>query len=330
MTSSQVTGTFSCFPDLPPEIRIMIWRECLPHRIHELDSDEFYDKGPGGFALTAGYLPRMSRVSRRGFLKSRQTLVYRNTRTRFWESRTILDGMIDPSRDIVHLNWVPWDEEYHDSGNFMQYLAWHAANSAQGGSIEYHSTFSEQVPFLNSISNLVILMRKIIIHATSEYGARMGLFGLLGDAPVQIIDISDEKRLKAYFDLAEDTQEKGHVIFAQDLHWKPSQVLEEEFERIIRLNYGYMQYRHGVAPMRGAIMFRLCTDMCNNSKDSEEGFRPFPGTLEPRKFHPIECFGLSYISRGRGGLHEGRGESCGGPSKPSYRVRGRLRNNIVA
>ncbi|KAJ5176146.1 uncharacterized protein N7482_002023 [Penicillium canariense] len=333
MASSTVIGAFPRFPDLPAEIRLMIWRECLPHRVHELDSDEFYATGPGGFARVCGLLmttqmnhrpPAISRVCRESrvvALQNRVRLPYEEMlEEAFWASETILDGMIDPSRDSVHLNWEPWDERFEGEGYYLDYLAWHAANS-QGGSVGYESIDHEDVAFLDSISNLVIVMRKIIIHATSEYGARTGLFGLLGDAPVQLVDLSNEKRLKAYFDLAEETQKKGHVTFAQDLHRKPCEVLEEEFQKIMGRKYqrpfglrpGEMPPK--LPPLRGAIMFRLCTDMCNNSEDAEEGFRPLPGTTW---IPPIQTQG-----RGRGGLR-------GGPIGSPFRMRGRLRNKIVA
>ncbi|KAJ5765057.1 hypothetical protein N7520_004616 [Penicillium odoratum] len=336
MASSQVISSFPRFTDLPAEIRIMIWRECLPYRVHELDSDDFYETGLGTglgeFPLVCGLLkttemnhrpPAISRVCRESRVvafENRVRLPYAELpEEAFWASPTRLDGMIDPSRDTVHLNWVPWDEILEDEGNYMQYLAWHAANS-RGGSLWYGSIFEDQSPFLESISNLVIIMRKIIIHATSEYGARTGLFGLLGDATVQLVDLSDEKRLKAYFDLAEETQKKGHVTFAQDLHRKPCEVLEEEFKRIMSHKCSLLG-REQLPPMRGAIMFRLCTDMCNNSEDAEAGFRPLPGT--------------TYIPpdrtqwRGARGARGGRG-GRGGRIKPPYRIRGRLRNKIVA
>ncbi|KAJ5642059.1 hypothetical protein N7490_006059 [Penicillium lividum] len=338
MASPQVISSFPRFMDLPAEIRIMIWRECLPYRVHELDSDEFYDTRLGtGFGTCLGEWPLVCgllkttemnhrppaiscvcRESRVVAFQNRVRLPYEEMlEEAFWASPTRLDGMIDPSRDTVHLNWVPWDETLEDEGNCMQYLAWHAANS-QGGSVWYGSIFKDQSPFLGSISNLVIIMRKIIIHATSEYGARTGLFGLLGDAPVQLVDLSDEKRLKAYFDLAEETQKKGHVTFAQDLHRKPCEVLEEEFKEIMSHKCSLNWER--LPPMRGAIMFRLCTDMCNNSEDAEAGFRPLPGTTYIRP-------DLNQL-RGRG---RGRGAGArGGRIKPPYRIRGRLRNKIVA
>ena len=44
-----------------------------------------------------------------------------------------------------------------------------------------------------------IVMRVIVGHTTFQDAARAGLFGLLGDAPIQIVDMSDELRLDAFF-----------------------------------------------------------------------------------------------------------------------------------
>lgn len=48
----------------------------------------------------------------------------------------------------------------------------------------------------------------IIIHANNEYADRIGLFGLLGDEPVQIVYVSDGGRVEAFLVLAGTWQ--GH------------------------------------------------------------------------------------------------------------------------
>ncbi|KAJ5267060.1 hypothetical protein N7478_009868 [Penicillium angulare] len=328
MTSSEEIGHFRRFPDLPPEIRLMVWRECLPYRVHELDADEFYDQTRGCFPRLCGLektmymnlrpptISRVCRESRDVAFQNRVMLPYEEMLDEaYWESETRVKGMIDPSRDTVHLNWVPWDERYEDEGYSIGYLAWHAANSAQGGSMDVFAIFPDDFEMLEFIPNLVLVTRKVIVHASAEYVAKTGLFGLLCDAPVQLVDLSDENRLKAFFDLAEETQKKGYVTFGQDLHRKSCEDLQAEFKKIVKRRYGgfVAPSWDKIPPMRGAIMFRLCTDMCNNSEDAEEGFRPPPGTtyIPPPRI------------RGRG-----RGYPLG--NRRPYRIRGRHRNSIIA
>jgi len=58
----------------------------------------------------------------------------------------------------------------------------------------------------------MVVMRTIIIHASYKYAAKTDIFGLLGDAPVQIVDVSDEARVKAFFDFADESQRKGSPL----------------------------------------------------------------------------------------------------------------------
>lgn len=47
----------------------------------------------------------------------------------------------------------------------------------------------------------IVVIRTAIMHARYEYVARTGLFGLLGDEPVQLVNVSDEDRVKSFFDM---------------------------------------------------------------------------------------------------------------------------------
>jgi hypothetical protein len=46
--------------------------------------------------------------------------------------------------------------------------------------------------------NIDVVMAAISLHITRESAVRSGLFGLLGDAPIQLIDVGDEIRLREY------------------------------------------------------------------------------------------------------------------------------------
>ncbi|KAJ5930852.1 hypothetical protein N7466_006345 [Penicillium verhagenii] len=340
------TEAFPRFPEFPAEIRLMIWRECLPRRVYELDEDEFYERGEWALPLICGNrmttqmnirppaISRVCRESRNVAMESRIPLPHDEMiEEAYWESETMVFGRLDPSRDTVHLNWLYWDVIYECEGNPVEYLAWHAIHSAQGGSLMINDIRGYDLKLLESIPNLLVVMRKIIIHASAEYGLRSGLFGLAGDAPVQLVDISDQKRLDEFFALAEETQGKGHVTAAQDLQRKSCEEFEETFtaeiDRSLKRKLRTPEQR--LPRMRGAIMFRLCTDMCNNSEEAEEGFRPRAGPTRISRPNPIRGRGRGRGRGGRGSALQAAGEEhLSRQPKAPIRMRGRLRNKVIA
>lgn len=52
-------------------------------------------------------------------------------------------------------------------------------------------------------SDWLVVMQFIVVHSRFEAAAATGLFGLLGDGPVQIVNVAEEARVDAFFDLAE-------------------------------------------------------------------------------------------------------------------------------
>jgi hypothetical protein len=65
-----------------------------------------------------------------------------------------------------------------------------------------------------------MVMRVIVVHTTFQDAARAGLFGLLGDAPIQIVDMSDELRLDAFFHFANQCESSAErsITQGQDFH----------------------------------------------------------------------------------------------------------------
>lgn len=47
-------------------------------------------------------------------------------------------------------------------------------------------------------TNVDVVMAAIALHITRDLAVRSGLFGLLGDAPIQLIDVGDEVQLRKY------------------------------------------------------------------------------------------------------------------------------------
>jgi hypothetical protein len=143
-----------------------------------------------------------------------------------WNSNMRVDKTwIDPSRDTIHLNWTPaYSAGYWGDGSALDHLAWSAAK-ARGGSFMFdylESTRDGEVDLRERIGALQklqhVVMHLIVVHTTFETAAKTGLFGLLGDACIQLVDVSDEARLHALFDFAEkcESEANGSITSKQD------------------------------------------------------------------------------------------------------------------
>lgn len=268
------TATFSLFRKLPTELRLIIWRLCLPRRVHELDQPS------NGYALLScnlfstthinGHPPVLTRVCR----ESRAVAFEAHNRfseelppEARWCSRARADGWLDSAQDSVHLNWTPEIYDYFRSGIPFANLAWIAAR-VRGGSFMFNYVRTTYRPAwscppidLKQVSSWMVVMRVVIVHASPKAGAKTGLFGLLGDAPVQLVDVSDEARMNTYFDLAEACERKGHVHTSQDLRRESPDLIRTKLTGTLDETY---PTEKSLPAMRPAIMFRLCTHMCNH------------------------------------------------------------------
>lgn len=104
-------------------------------------------------------------------------------------------------------------------------------------------------------------MSVIIIHADFATGASSGLFGLLGDAPVQLVDVYEEAKVKNYMDMAEKCEPWGQVTVCQDLRTISGDVYHQILRPAILKKLGSDVLLGRLHPV---IMFRLCNDMCNH------------------------------------------------------------------
>ena len=283
------TLTFLRFPDLPAELRVMIWSYCLPHRVVELDlsPQALLDPVSCGLLWTStlnGLPPLISRVcreSRAVALQSRPKISETDDPAApLWKSGSRIWQPIDPLRDIFHLNWEPGWPTFHPRESSFFYLAWHAARVARGGSFMLNNLrFIEEheKDALKKMPSWIVVVRTIVIHASYRYAASTGLFGLLGDAPVQLVYVSEQDKVRAFLSLAEESQRKGHAFHPQNLRRE----FTKNEKDTIRWAISSRHLRESMPPIRTAIMFRLCTEMCNHSDMAEEGFRPPPDTNPP-------------------------------------------------
>lgn len=160
-----------------------------------------------------------------------------------WESGLGLetkDAWQDRVRDSAHLSWNPcMSEPWRSTGNPVGYLAWQASRRSGVGSLmsgffnpwvigpslifppSGFQTWAKRdikIPLapstllelegLKKLSKCLVVFRVIVVHSQLEHAVATGLFGLLGDACVQIVDASEEARVEearvdALYELAE-------------------------------------------------------------------------------------------------------------------------------
>lgn len=230
---------FHFFSQLPTELRLAIWRICLHNRVDEIDYP--WDEGVNFYPnLPPCKLQQTTDINRRAPVISRvchesrmvafETGYYRDEgwppQEAPWHSNLLVERTwLDPCRDIILLNWTPtYSAGYCGQGSALDSLAWNAAK-ARGGSFMFdylESTRDGEVDLRERIGALQklqhVVMHLIVVHTTFETAAKTGLFGLLGDACIQLVDVSDEARLHALFDFAEkcESEANGSITSKQD------------------------------------------------------------------------------------------------------------------
>ncbi|KAJ5875583.1 uncharacterized protein N7473_012930 [Penicillium subrubescens] len=287
-TSNNNSQEFHFFSQLPTELRLAIWRICLPNRVVEIDYpwDEGGVFGPDPPSCKLQQTtnlnrraPTISRVCHESRLVAFEVGHFRKKDSTLeevpWISNICVNKTwIDPSRDIIHLNWTPaYSAGYYGDGSALDYLAWTAAK-ARGGSFmfDYLDNYfdgdvdiGERIGALRKLQNGVIVMRIIVVHTTFENAVKTGLFGLLGDACIQLVDISDETRLNAFFDFAEkcESEPNGYITRRQDFHRETPESVKKLLND--RLTYTFNAQAARTLLLRPAIMFRFCPYWCNHS-----------------------------------------------------------------
>ncbi|KAL3448436.1 hypothetical protein BJX65DRAFT_274709 [Aspergillus insuetus] len=284
---------FHLFSKLPAEIRSMIWCECLPRRVVELDyprDDIIWEDDPpcranAKITIANNAPPLISRVChearavafRKGYIQplpdqSNPDLIdfTKYMCDRPWRS---------PLRDSIHLNWEPWvdiDWETYDWGDPVRCAMWYAARTRSDQAsivMGLLQVFAGQQDPNNrhrhdrwTRAELAELMRKrtswnvvilppVVIHAHPR--ATGGLFGLLADAPVQLVAADDQARMDRFMKLAQAAPDVTiSPRFAPDELASATEVLRDAVKAVFGSE-------DNAPAMQPAIMFRLCTRMCN-------------------------------------------------------------------
>lgn len=133
----------------------------------------------------------------------------------------------------------------------------------------------------------MVVMRVVVVHAEFKTAAMTGLLRLLGDAPVRIVDMGDEDKIEALFCLAETCQSQTAVSIGQDFSRESPDSIRTWERRLKRVLKSHFRLEKITAIVRPAIMFRLCTDMCNHIT------APNSGINSPQESVPVwkDCHG---------------------------------------
>lgn len=297
-------GLFPRFLDLPLDIQCKIWRLCLPYRVEEVGEPYNYlhinNDEPVLCNLTrTTYLnqrpPLISRVchvSRTVALAAGSMFHLRPDDTNYWQFQ-----WKDPVRDSLHISWTPSDDmlwgtslnpfiwhERYDSKRIQQLSSGMSRGDPPSLMLEaiipvprYDSRFPTdtitlQTQLLRNFRKWLVVMRTIIVHCDYKTAAATGLFGLLDDAAIAVVDVcKDPERAEALFEFAKACEFQGQEppLLAQDFRHETPDMMKRALNDIIQLKYRiHLRDRTAAfaAIMQPAIMYRRCPRMCNRRK----------------------------------------------------------------
>jgi hypothetical protein len=197
---------------------------------------------------------------------------------------------------------------YQFRGNSLHFLAWEASHLTHGTSLmlnffgrsfypnEYIDD-TRDVEQLKQLPSLHVVMQVVVVHSDRKTAAGTGLFGLLGDASVQIVDASNDAELEVLFNLAAQCERQNPGAVTQDLSRASADTVEQKLRAVVMERYHSEELAKKIRP---AIMIRLCTLMCNNRGYAHSR----PGSLWDPTVTQAERRDQMQRARGRG---HGRG-----------------------
>jgi hypothetical protein len=192
---------------------------------------------------------------------------------------------LDTARDVVHLNWDPTADiewQSYDWGDPVRCVMAYTAHTSNNKPQQHVSAPSIMLGLLQSFqhrrnpdephrhyrwtrSELAQLMRSraswkvvvlppVVVHAGAG-AATSCLFGLLDDAPVQLVDATDVTRITRFLALA-DTPD---VSIGAGFGLEDLAVAKEELREATRAVFGAEDSAPIMCP---TVMFRLCLNKC--------------------------------------------------------------------
>jgi hypothetical protein len=215
-----------------------------------------------------------------------------------WKTGKVVDSGCwkDASRDTVHLNWTSfydidfgpvWMQDHpltllaqeakrlNGSASFML-----DAMTVDIGEAEPYdepiSRWFESIPLgegkqedlvaLKLLPEWMVVVRVVVIHLDLGRAADSGLFGLLGDGLIQVVDATLPLASQLYA-LAEHCERGASTVtITQDL----TRMSTDDMDAMVkRVAFKVFHDSEVGKRLRPAVMFRLCTQMCNHINTPE-------------------------------------------------------------
>jgi hypothetical protein len=296
--ASSISGNteFWRFADLPPELRDEIWLHCLPHRVEEFDVAQgkaFYhnhrnpDRLPLCTLAATTYLnfrpPLITQVCREArdiAFKTGSYEEYKPVRApkAYWvkPGDISLSGKIWRSRSspkLVHLNW---DRSYSLHGYYSGYSGQtdplrcleHTVlmRSSRGSMMKNYLSTSigrDRLEVFDQHQQWLVVMHLVVIHAPTRIVAESGLFGLLGDAPIQIVEVANVDEIEAMYKFAEQCYERTRGLCKKSEFRRSGAALEKYLNHLLTPAYGPDRVPSYATSIRAAVMFRVCHQNCS-------------------------------------------------------------------
>lgn len=164
---------------------------------------------------------------------------------------------------VIALELIHWFTHFNDPYERSKFSRWSAKELAE---------IMQAVP-----SWTITVLRPIFVFAKPDVVT--GLFGLLNDAPVQLVDLDDQDRLWSYIALGDrDGVTVSKHVSLDDIQQALVQV-EEDMQWLFRSE-------HSMPAYRVALIFRLYTDEVHveRDKDSSRPIRVVPEKKQRSEF----------------------------------------------
>jgi hypothetical protein len=210
-----------------------------------------------------------------------------------WNTGNVIDRGCweDASRDSAHMNWTPgYDIEYGPMMDEHPLTSLAQEAKRLNGSASFmlecilnEDTFEpepydepilrplegepidqckqEDLTALKLLGEWMVVVRVVVIHLDLGQAADSGLFGLSGDEVIQVVDATLPLASQLY-ELAEYCERGASAVTtAQDFTRMSANDMDAMVKRVAFKNF----HDHEIGKrLRPAVMFRLCTRMCNH------------------------------------------------------------------
>jgi hypothetical protein len=119
---------------------------------------------------------------------------------------------------------------------------------------------ASRIQVFNRHPQWLVVMHLVVIHAPKRVSAASGLFGLLGDAPIQIVETAECHKMEAMYGFAEQWRQPDQTGIRRSRN-----ELEDRLERELVPSWNPDIASEYATSIRAAVMFRACHLNCSSS-----------------------------------------------------------------